>query len=468
MARDLPGNQRTDTDLTDADRLSPLRLTHPAYVIYTSGSTGQPKGVVVTHAGLASCTAAAIDHFQVRPGDRVLEFCSPSFDPSVLELCMSLPAGAALVVPPPGPLLGEHLAEVLTTTRVTHAIIPPVALATVPDTPLPDLATLIVGGDICSADLVNRWAPGRRMINAYGPTESTVVATWSDPLTPGGLPPIGRPIRNIRTHVLDGNLNPVPVGIPGELYVAGIGLARGYLKRPGLTAERFVADPFGAPGTRLYRTGDLVKWTPDGQLQFIGRADQQVKIRGFRVELGEIEAGLAQHPGITEVAVVARDQRLVAYVTPAGADTGELRALAAAKLPEYMVPAAIVALERFPLNANGKLDRRALPDPDWNAADRGGYVEPDTETERAIAQIWAEVLEVDRVGAMDSLFDLGGDSIRSMHITSRMNSAFGVNLTPRDVLTAGTVSALANHVEELILRELEDLVPTPKGGGLCR
>ncbi|MGH8882962.1 MAG: amino acid adenylation domain-containing protein, partial [Stackebrandtia sp.] len=277
-----------DSAPIDADRSSPLTLAHPAYVIYTSGSTGWPKGVVVSHAGLASFSAAEIDHFEVHPGDRVLQFSSPSFDASVLELCMALPAGAALVVPPPGPLLGEALAEVLAQRAVTHALIPPVALATVPQvvarTGLPQFHTVIVGGDACAPELVKYWAPGRRLINAYGPTEATVVSTWSRPLVAddGGAPPIGRPIWNTQVYVLDDALRPAPVEVSGELYVAGGGLARGYLNRPGLTAQRFVANPFGKPGSRLYRTGDVVRWTAEGELAFVGRADEQVKIRGFR------------------------------------------------------------------------------------------------------------------------------------------------------------------------------------------
>ncbi|MDT7655067.1 MAG: hypothetical protein QOI36_6478, partial [Pseudonocardiales bacterium] len=348
---------------TDAERTAPLRVTHPAYVIYTSGSTGRPKGVLVTHAGLGGFATAEAEHFQVSPGNRVLQFASPSFDASVLELCLALPAGAALVVPPPGPLLGEQLADVLARHHVTHALIPPVALATVPEaTGLAEFRTLIVGGEACTTELVTRWAPNRRMINAYGPTESTVVATWSDPLTPGGPPPIGRPIPNTRTYVLDAQLRPVPVGVPGELYLTGPGLARGYLHRPGLTAQRFVANPFGPPGSRMYRTGDLVRWTTDGQLLFLGRVDEQVKIRGFRIELGEIESVLAGHPDVAQVAVVVlraeSAKRLVAYVVPDGSvESAQLRAHAATLLPDYMVPSAFVLLDQLPLNANGKLDR---------------------------------------------------------------------------------------------------------------
>ncbi|MDQ4104403.1 MAG: amino acid adenylation domain-containing protein, partial [Actinomycetota bacterium] len=245
-----------EDNLTDSDRLAALLPAHPAYVIYTSGSTGRPKGVLVTHAGLASFSAAEVQQYAVAPGDRVLQFSSPSFDASVLELCMSLPAGAALVVPPPGPLVGEQLARVLAEQRVTHALIPPAALATVAAQAAAELAlfqTLIVGGDVCPAELVTRWAPGRRVINSYGPTESTVVATWSDPLVPDQQPCIGRPIWNTQVYVLDTTLRPVPVGVTGELYVAGVGLARGYLQRPGLTAQRFMANPFARPGTRMYR-----------------------------------------------------------------------------------------------------------------------------------------------------------------------------------------------------------------------
>jgi amino acid adenylation domain-containing protein/non-ribosomal peptide synthase protein (TIGR01720 family) len=416
-------------------------LEHPAYVIYTSGSTGQPKGVVVTHAGLASFSAAERAHFDVRPGDRVLEFSSPSFDASVLELCMSLPVGASLVVPPPGPLLGEHLAHVLTENRVTHALIPPAAMATVPDVPLPDFRCLIVGGDACSAELVHRWAPSRRMINAYGPTESTVVATWSDPLSPGGTPPIGRPIWNIHTHVLDACLRPVPVGVAGELYVSGQGLARGYLNRPGLTAERFVANPFG-DGSRMYRTGDVVRWTSAGELEFLGRADEQVKIRGFRIELGEVESALRAHPAVSDAVAVVREadghRRLVGYTVPAV--PADIREFLAESLPEYLIPAGFAGLAELPMSPNGKVDRRLLPEPDFG--DETAYVAPEGPIETALAKIWADVLGLPRVGVHDSFFKLGGDSILSIQVVAKARQA-GLRVATKDVFLHQTIAAMA-------------------------
>ncbi|WP_455754495.1 amino acid adenylation domain-containing protein, partial [Streptomyces prasinus] len=454
---------------TDADRVRPLDLDDPAYVIFTSGSTGTPKGVVVTHRGLAGFTAAEAAHYRVRAGDRVLAFATPSFDASVLELCMSLPNGAALVVPPPGPLLGAELAGFLRTARITHTLLPPAALATLPpDTPgtLPDLHTLIVGADACRAELVTRWAPHHRMVNSYGPTEATVVATWSDPLEPdGSAPPIGRALPATGTYVLDARLRPVPDGAPGELWLAGPALARGYLGRPGLTATRFTADPFGPPGTRMYRTGDLVRRDARGELHHLGRTDHQLKLRGHRIEAGEVEATLVRHPAVLDAVVSVREDepglpRLVAHLLvapgaepPAGAD---LRAFAARTLPGPMVPSAFVVLERFPLTENGKTDRAALPAPGPEAEPpAAGHVPPRTPTEEAVAALWEEVLQTG-VGAEDDFFALGGDSLRALLIASRANDAFGVTLTPRDVLVHRTVAALAELVEEQVLSELED------------
>jgi acyl-coenzyme A synthetase/AMP-(fatty) acid ligase/acyl carrier protein len=348
---------------------------------------------------------------------------------------------------------------------VTHALIPPAALATVPvelaQDGLADFQTVIVGGEACPAELVTRWAPNRRMINSYGPTESTVVATWTEPLTPGPTPPIGRPIANTRVYVLDAELRPVPVGVPGELYIAGAGLARGYLDRAGLTAQRFLACPYGTPGTRMYRTGDRVRWTAAGQLEYLGRTDEQVKIRGFRIELGEIEAMLATHPGVGNVAVLARHdepnrKHLVAYVVPVAdgvVDSAGLRTHLATRLPDYMMPSAFMVLDELPLSPNGKVDRRALPAPNFAAAVE--YIAPRTEAERVLANIWADVLDVKQVGVEDNFFELGGDSLHSLQLTSRTKAAFDVALTLRDIRTAHTISALAELVEEKILSELE-------------
>jgi amino acid adenylation domain-containing protein len=455
---------------TDRDRPRPVDPDDPAYVIYTSGSTGTPKGVVVTHRGIGNFAAAEAEHYEVREGDRVLQFASPSFDASVLELCMALPHGAALVVPEPGPLLGEHLARVLRERRVTHTLIPPAALATLPagtEKELPDLHTLIVGGDACGTELTTRWAPHHRMINSYGPTEATVVATWSGPLTADGAPPpIGRPVPNTRVRLLDARLRPVPPGVPGELWISGPSLARGYLNRPGLTAARFLADPFGPPGSRMYRTGDLARYDAEGRIHHLGRTDHQIKLHGYRIEAGEVETALAGHPAVAEAVVTVREdepgvRRLVAHLVlapgAAAPADAELRAELGRTLPGYMVPSAFAVLDRLPLTENGKTDRAALPAPGpATAAPAAGHVEPRTPTEEVIAEIWSEVLGVAPVGAEDDFFALGGDSVRSLLIASRAGEAFGLDLTPRDIMTAHTVSTLAELVEDSILRELED------------
>ncbi|MEU6589843.1 non-ribosomal peptide synthase/polyketide synthase [Streptomyces sp. NPDC046881] len=472
---DVPGHRPGD-----GDRTRPLDLDDPAYVIYTSGSTGTPKGVVVTHRGLAAFSAAEAAHYQVGEGDRVLAFATPSFDASVLELCTSLPHGARLVVPRPGPLLGAELADTLRAERITHTLLPPAALATLPaDTPgtLPDLKTLIVGADACGAELVARWAPHHRMVNSYGPTEATVVATWSAPLeADGSAPPIGRPLPATGAYVLDARLRPVPDGVAGELWLSGPALARGYLGRPGLTASRFRADPFGPPGTRMYRTGDVVRRDSGGELHYLGRTDHQLKLRGHRIEAGEVEATLARHPGVLDAVVTVREDepgqpRLVAHLlTAPGAQPptpSELRALAARSLPGPMVPSAFAVLDRFPVTENGKTDRAALPAPaPAEERARPEYVAPRTPAEEALAAIWEETLQT-AVGAEDDYFLLGGDSMRALLIASRANDAFGVTLTPRDVLLSRTVAALAELVEEQVLSELEDAAygdPDAEGG----
>ena len=303
----------------------------------------------------------------------------------------------------------------------------------------------MAAGEACPAEVVDRWAPGRVMINGYGPTETTVYATISAPLTAeSAVVPIGAPVPGAALFVLDAWLHPVPPGVVGELYVAGRGVGVGYVRRAGLTASRFVACPFGGPGARMYRTGDLVRWGPDGQLQYLGRADEQVQIRGYRIELGEIQAALAALDGVEHAAVIARedrpgDKRLVGYITGT-ADPIAARAALAERLPGYMVPAAIVALDTLPITVNGKLDARALPAPDYQTTDH--YRAPTTAVEEILAGIYAQVLGVDRVGIDDSFFDLGGDSILSMQVVARARAS-GLTCRPRDIFVEQSVARLA-------------------------
>ena len=303
-----------------------LQSQNIAYVIYTSGSTGAPKGVGVTYGGIPSVISARRELCAITPETRILQFASPSFDAAIWEIFSALASGAVLVVAP-AERTDDALLELVCELHVTHALLPPTLLTGLSED-LP-LQTLIVGGEVCSSDVVGRWSVGRQMINAYGPTETTVCATMSGPLCGAQVPPIGRPIWNTRVYVLDGGLEPVPAGVTGELYIAGLGLARGYLNRVGMTAERFVADPFGPAGNRMYRTGDLVRWRVNGVLDFVGRADAQVKIRGFRIEPGEIEATLTRHAAVAQAAVIAREdqpghKRLVAYVVAAAGASADL------------------------------------------------------------------------------------------------------------------------------------------------
>ncbi|GHH87457.1 hypothetical protein GCM10018793_63310 [Streptomyces sulfonofaciens] len=429
-----------------------------AYVIYTSGSTGEPKGVVVTRSGLAALTASLVDGGGLGTHTRVAQLASGSFDASISELCAAFGSGGTLVVPGPEPLAGPALAAFLADHGVTWALIPPTVLASMPADGRADLralATLLTGGEAVGAELAARWAPGRSLVNAYGPTEATVIATLSDPLRPGEVPPIGRPVRGVRVQVLDALLQPVPVGVVGELYLAGPQLARGYLHRPGATAARFVPDPdAGEPGALMYRTGDLVRWAADGRLYYEGRSDDQVKIRGFRIEPGEVEAVLAAHPQVRQAAVVVRedrpgDRRLVAYAVPergpggqegdAVPDGASLRSHLAGRLPAHLVPAAVVVLDQVPTTVGGKLDRRALPAPAYGAAVSEA---PRTARERLLAGLFAEVLGVARVGVDEDFFSLGGDSIMALQLVAAARAA-GLELTAREVFAAGTVGGLA-------------------------
>jgi amino acid adenylation domain-containing protein len=461
-------NQAPSHNPIDAERASSLFPHSAAYIIYTSGSTGTPKGVVISHCGIPSLAIAQIERFALTPGSRVLQLASSSFDAVVMELLMAFGAGAALALPDPGPIAGDLLAGLLIDQRISHALIPPTTLASIPISGMPDLQTLIVGGEACSAELVSRWSEGRRMINAYGPTEATVCATMSAPLSGRVEPPIGGPINNTRVYVLDRNLRPVPVGAPGDLYIAGAGLARGYLKRPDLTAERFVADPFGEPGTRMYRTGDLARWRADGELEFVGRTDQQVKIRGFRIELGEIEAVLRECPEVREAVVVAREdrqgeKRLVGYIVakPEGTElsVSELRSYLKRCLPEYMAPSSFMFLNQMPQTVNGKLDRQSLPAIRFEELNHEDYVAPRNPTEELIAGIWAGVLGIEQVGVFGNFFELGGHSLKATQIASRLRNTFNIDLPPSTIFEAYTVAGLAEVVEKAIREKQGESIP---------
>ncbi|MGH3875074.1 MAG: amino acid adenylation domain-containing protein, partial [Pseudonocardiaceae bacterium] len=459
------------SDLTDADRVAPLSGTHAAYVMYTSGSTGRPKGVVVAQRSVVDLAVWAGSVFGAAGLSQVVASTSLNFDVSVFEIFCPLTVGGSIEVVRDVLALAEPRVAAGVASLISG--VPSAFAQLLAQTRVP-ADTVVLAGEALSARAVREIGSAtscRRIANIYGPTEATVYVTaWYHDVDSSGVgpfdadtaegdqaPPIGRPITNTQVYVLDAGLRPVPVGVPGELYLAGHGLARGYLDRPGLTAQRFVANPFGASGVRMYRTGDVVRWNAAGELDYLGRADHQVKIRGFRIELGEIEAVLAGHPDVAQVVVITRtaaaagadgsdSQRLVAYLVAAGSTTPtttELRSFLGERLPDYMVPAAFVALDALPLNANGKLDRRALPAPEWGAGGTGGYVAPRTETERVVADIWAEVLGVPRVGVGDNFFELGGDSILSIRVASRLRAAFDAELSPRVVFTHATVAELA-------------------------
>ncbi|WDF44818.1 amino acid adenylation domain-containing protein [Streptomyces sp. T12] len=435
-----------------ADELAP---SAPAYVIHTSGSTGRPKGVVVPHTGLTALARGLVDALALDADSRVLQLGSPAFDISVSEMCMAFGSGGTLVVPPLGPLAGQDLADVLTGRRISSALLPPSVLATVPAGEYPELRSLAVGAEACPPELVARWAvAGRRFHNAYGPTEFTVAASVSGPLTGDGTaPPIGAPLPGTRAYVLDERLRPVPPGVCGELYLAGPGVAYGYLGRAGTTAERFVADPYGPPGGRMYRTGDLARRRDDGQLEYLGRSDDQVKIRGHRIEPGEIAAVLAGHPSVRQAVAVVREDRpgrprLVAYVVGGGEGVPvpeALLAYAAGRLPAAMVPADVVVLDELPLAPGGKLDRAALPAPGSRPGGSGRA--PEGVREVTLCALFEEVLGVERVGADDDFFRLGGDSIMAIQLAGRASGA-GLGIAPRDIFTARTPAALALTARE--------------------
>ncbi|HEU5230073.1 MAG TPA: amino acid adenylation domain-containing protein, partial [Ktedonobacteraceae bacterium] len=430
-----------------------------AYLIYTSGSTGRPKGVQVSHQGLQNLIEVQQRHFELKPEDRILQFSSLSFDASIWEICMSICTGATLCLGDEETILaGPVLEAALRAMEITVVTLPPSLLASLSPVDLPQLRTIIVAGEACPAELVAQWAAGRRFFNAYGPTEATVCATLQQCVDGTRKPAIGRPIDNTQVYILDPGLHPVPIGVAGELYIGGVGLASGYWHQPGLTAERFLPHPFSEQeGARLYRTGDRGRYKADGTMEFLGRIDEQVKIRGHRIEPGEVEAVLALHPAVQECAVVVKqnaagEQQLVAFVVThehAAFSRKELHAHVQGRLPDYMLPARIVPVEHMPLTPNGKIDRKGLASlaivHQPTETSQEVYL---TNTERSISAIWKECLHLEEVGLHENFFELGGHSLLVVQVIQRTQEQFQREVALTDLFEYPTVNSFANYLDE--------------------
>lgn len=438
----------------------PLRVTHPessAYVIYTSGSTGRPKGTLISHRGLVNLVFSLQKNLDISSKTKFLQFASLNFDASVLEIFPTICSGGTVVMATQETLMEpDSLADLCRRASVNAALLPPSFLPRLQPRDLPTLETLLVGGDACPENLAKLWSAERRLFNAYGPTECTVVATMTR--CEGNLMPpvIGRPLHNLRAYVLDTDMEPLPPGAVGELYVGGVSLATGYLRKPKLTAEKFVPDPFvEEPGSRMYRTGDLARLRPDGQIEFFGRTDDQVKIRGHRIELGEIESRLLTHPKIEQSAVLARtdrhgDKYLAAYIVTGDHDLApaEVKAFLETSLPGYMVPSFVLRLDTLPLTRNKKIDRKALPEPDLDAlAAEGDCAEPTTETEKRLEKLWRELLRLDKVSTNADFFSIGGHSLLAATAVSLIKKEFGVDLKLIDFFKNASIKALAHIVD---------------------
>lgn len=447
-----------DSEIQNASEDSPGSTIYPsnlAYVIYTSGSTGKPKGVMLSHSGLRNLVEAQVKAFRITAETRLLQFASFSFDAAASEIFTTLTSGATLVLVDQQTLVsGPDLIHFLNESKISTATLPPSVLRVLPAEQLNTLQTVISAGESCTIDIAERWNRERYLINAYGPTEGTICATvFPVTLEPGMIHiPIGKPIDNVKVYVLDEYMNPVPTGIPGELYIAGHGVARGYLNRPALTAESFIPDPFsGEPGARLYRTGDLVRYLPDGNIEFLERIDNQVKIRGFRIELGEIEAEIKGLPGIKDVILVAdgkTDKRLLSYIIPASEEAfkpEEIRYELRKTLPDYMIPAVYMRVDAFPLTANGKIDYKALPKPE---TDRTQFVKAATDAERKLADIWQTVLGMEEVGIHDNFFDLGGHSLNIIEVQSKIKEVFERDINVVEMFRYPTISTFAKFLSE--------------------
>ncbi|MEV5649251.1 amino acid adenylation domain-containing protein [Nocardia sp. NPDC052254] len=442
---------RPATPVLDSERTRPLRGTHPAYLIYTSGTTGKPKGVSITHRGLANLTRYAVEHYRVRPDSRVLLAHAPGFDAALLELLAAFGAGATMVVCPSDVIGGSALTRLLSGRRITHYLSTPAVLATVDPAALPELETVVTGAEACPRTIAAAWSEHHRLINSFGPTETTVVATQTEPLSPDGPITIGTPAAGADVVVLDRRLQRQPREASGELYVSGPGIARGYHRSPGLTATHFVADPHGPAGSRMYRTGDLARRRLDGSFDYHGRGDGQISLRGVRVEPHEIESALADDPRVARAAVAIHPgpagDVLVAYLVPAGAELAADSVLSRLRraLPQALVPSTAIVLPELPRTANGKLDRAALPAPALTPA---RHRAPQTPTEETVAATISQLLGIAEAGRDDDFFALGGHSLAATQLASRLSESTGVMIGVGDVFEYPTVAALARRIDD--------------------
>jgi amino acid adenylation domain-containing protein len=453
-------------------QLSTVNYNNLAYVIYTSGSTGKPKGVMIEHRGLVNLILAVDEILQIQPQSRVLQFANFSFDASIWEIAPTLSAGACLYLTQKENLLpSQELIDFLTEHKITHLTIPPSVLSLLPQATLPDLQILITAGEVCSKELVNRWAKGRSFFNGYGPTESTVCASLALCQPHDKKTLIGKPLSNLHIYILDAHNQPLPPGIPGELCIAGVGLARGYLHRPELTAEKFIAVELFGKVEQIYKTGDLARWKDDGNLEYLGRIDEQVKLRGFRIELGEIESLLLRHPLVKETVVILyqseNQQSLIAYVTGIDHDFGsDLKKYLKSSLPDYMIPAQIVVLDQLPLTPNGKIDRKALPAP--NVGITGLSVAPRNDFEAQLAKLWSTVLERQEIGIHDNFFELGGHSLLVIKLLNLIQEMFGQKLTLSSLFQNPTIAQLAEQLgnKEVQKVHTDVLLIQPQGNAI--
>ncbi len=445
-------NNQSSIDNLHSSIVNPENL---AYVIYTSGSTGTPKGAMIGHLGLTNVIQTQAQTFNINRESRFLQFASLSFDASTFEIFLSLTRGATLQLSAVNKLApDDQFIKLINNQSVTHVLLPPSFLAALPQEKLTGIETIIVGGETCSAELASKWSNGRRFFNAYGPTESAICVTQTECRPNGKAPPIGKPLANTQIYILDANLNPAPFGLPGELCIAGVGLARGYLNRPELTADKFKEIEIFGKHKRIYKTGDLARWLPDGNLEYLGRIDHQVKLRGYRIELGEIETALCRHAAVKEAVVELYNKddnpRLIAYVSLSRRidDVAkELRDHLKASLPEYMLPAGFMALDELPLTRNNKIDRKALPKPDSILIQSDAvFIKPQTHVQQQIAEVWQELLKLDKVGIHDNFFDLGGHSLLLIKAQNRLQELLDKPLPAVKLFQYPTIQSLAAYL----------------------